>query len=191
VNFCSHCGAPVRQGVPAGDDRPRHICDQCGVIHYQNPKIIAGCIPVWENQVLLCRRAIEPRKGCWTLPAGFMEQGETLAQAASREAWEEANVRVQTSDLYTLFSLPHISQVYAFFLADMVENQFFPGAESLETRMFDEADIPWEEIAFETVFRTLTHFFVDRKSGSYRFHIEDIDRNAYRMAKQSDVLHTA
>lgn len=181
MKFCSQCGAPVRQGVPEGDDRLRHICNSCGTVHYQNPKIIAGCIPVWDDRILLCRRAIEPRKGYWTLPAGFMEQGETLAQAASREAWEEANVRVRTSSLFTLFSLPHISQVYAFYLADMVDEQFFPGAESLETRLFSEDEIPWQQISFETVFRTMTYFFTDRQAGEYCLHHEDIDRDSRRM----------
>lgn len=173
-------------GVPDGDDRLRHICDRCGTIHYQNPKIIAGCIPVWGDRVLLCRRAIEPRIGFWTLPAGFMEQGESIAHAASREAWEEANVRVETTSLFTLFSLPHISQVYAFYLAPMIDEDFSPGSESLETRLFEEHEIPWGHISFETVFRTLTYFFADRRAGRFELHLEDIDPNAYRMMKHSD-----
>ncbi|WP_240342336.1 NUDIX hydrolase [Methylococcus sp. EFPC2] len=167
--------------MPQGDDRLRHICDECGRIHYLNPKVIAGCIPVWEGRILLCRRAIEPRKGYWTLPAGFMEQGETLAEAARREAWEEANVRVDTGDLYTLFSLPHLSQVYVFFQARMVDGRFSPGDESLETRLFAEDEIPWREISFETVYRSLHYFFADRKQGEFVLRTEDIGPNDPRM----------
>ncbi|MBM4200382.1 MAG: NUDIX hydrolase, partial [Gammaproteobacteria bacterium] len=130
MKYCSACGSPVRVGIPEGDDRPRHICDACVTIHYQNPKLIAGCIPVWEDRILLCKRAIEPRQGYWTLPAGFMELGETIAQAAEREAQEEANLKVAIGDIYTLFNLPHISQVYVFFRATMLSPEFRAGAES-------------------------------------------------------------
>ena len=174
MKFCSDCSAPVRHGVPDGDDRLRHICDACGMIHYQNPKVIAGCIPIFEGQVLLCRRAIEPRQGLWTLPAGFMELGETMAEAASREAFEEAQVEVELETLYTLFSLPHISQVYAFYKARMPKARFGAGTESLEVRLFEEKDIPWDHLAFETVRRTLQLFFSDQKSGAVKIHIEDI-----------------
>jgi ADP-ribose pyrophosphatase YjhB (NUDIX family) len=181
MKFCPQCSGPLRQGIPQGDDRPRHICDDCGSIHYQNPKIIAGCIPVWEDRVLLCRRAIEPRYGYWTLPAGFMELGETLGEAARREAREEAHVEVELDPLYTLFSLPHISQVYAFFRARMIEERFSAGAESLEVRLFREEEIPWEEISFETVYRALKLFFADRKSGGFEFRMEDIGPDSRRM----------
>jgi len=174
VNFCSHCGGPLRRGTPEGDDHLRHICDACGTIHYRNPKIIAGCLPVWGEQLLLCRRAIEPRKGYWTLPAGFMEEGETLAYAARREALEEANVVVEIAELFTLFSLPHLSQVYVFFRARMLDERSEPGAESLETRLFAEAEIPWEELSFETVYRSLRYFFSDRRQGRFALHNEDI-----------------
>lgn len=174
MNYCSECGSPVRQGIPAGDDHIRHICDTCGAIHYHNPKVIAGCIPVWGERILLCRRAIQPGRGFWTLPAGFMEQGETLIQAAQREALEEANIEVKIDDLYALFSLPHISQVYVFFRARMIEERFFPGLESLETKLFREDEIPWREIAFETVRRSLEHFFVDRRRGEFILRLEDI-----------------
>lgn len=168
-------------GVPLGDDRPRHICDACGTVHYHNPKIIAGCIPVWEDRVLLCRRAIEPRKGYWTLPAGFMEQGETLSHAARREALEEANVEVEINGLYSLFSLPHISQVYVFFQARMIDERYFPGAESLETRLFREDEIPWQHIAFETVHRSLSYFFADRRNGAFILHAEDVGPDSRRI----------
>jgi ADP-ribose pyrophosphatase YjhB (NUDIX family) len=181
MKYCSNCGSPVRQGIPDGDDRPRFICDRCGTVHYHNPKLIVGCIPVWNGQVLLCRRAIDPRKGYWTLPAGFMEQGETLAHGAAREAMEEANVKVELGELYTLFSLPHISQVYAFFHARMTDGRFFPGAESLETQLFGEEEIPWDDIAFETVHRSLTYYFDERKRGEYCLHVEEIGPDARRI----------
>ena len=174
INYCPQCSEPVRQGIPEGDDRPRHICDACGSIHYQNPKVIAGCIPVHGEQVLLCKRAIEPRLGYWTLPAGFMELGETLAEAACREAREEANVEVELDGLYTLFSLPHISQVYAFFRGRMPEKLYSAGEESLEVRLFHEHEIPWDELAFETVRRALRLFFADRQGGRFIFRTEDI-----------------
>ncbi len=174
MKYCAHCGGPLRQGIPEGDDRLRHICGDCGSIHYQNPKLIAGCIPVWGERVLLCKRAIEPRLGYWTLPAGFMEQGETLPEAACREAREEANVVVELEPLYTLFSLPHISQVYAFFRARMVEERFSAGEESLEVRLFREDEIPWDDLSFATVHRSLKLFFADRRGGGFGFHMEDI-----------------
>lgn len=174
MKFCCHCGSPVRSGIPQGDDRSRHMCDACGTVHYINPKVIVGCIPVWGEQILLCRRAIEPRVGFWTLPAGFMEMGENLQTAASREAMEEANVQVEIESLYNVFSLPHISQVYVFFRAKMVEERFSPGYESLETRLFLEEDIPWGELAFETVRRSLAYFFADRENGAYVMRVEDV-----------------
>src|SRR5713226_9032199 len=119
MNFCSNCGAPVSRKVPPGDHLPRFVCDACQAIHYENPKIVVGCIPEWEDQILLCRRAIEPKYGLWTVPAGFMEQGETAEQAAAREALEEAQVDVEITSLYAVFSIPHISQVYVIFRGRM------------------------------------------------------------------------
>jgi ADP-ribose pyrophosphatase YjhB (NUDIX family) len=162
MNFCSQCGNPLSQQIPAGDNRLRFVCPQCQTIHYQNPRIIAGCLPIWGEQVLLCRRAIEPRRGYWTLPAGFMENGETLEQAAARETLEEACARVQGLSLYTLFDLPHINQVYMLFRAELVDLNFAAGAESLEVQLFSEQDIPWSELAFPTIGRTLECYFADR-----------------------------
>lgn len=163
MKFCSQCGASVSLRIPSGDNRPRYICDQCQTVHYQNPRIIAGCLPVWEGRVLLCRRAIAPRQGYWTLPAGFMENGETLEQAAARETLEEACARVSNLKLYTLFDLPHISQVYMFFRAELADLDFAAGEESLEVQLFEETGIPWSELAFPTVGRTLECFFGDRQ----------------------------
>ncbi|WP_348759764.1 NUDIX hydrolase [Candidatus Methylocalor cossyra] len=176
-----YCGGPLERAIPAGDDRLRHICPNCGIVHYQNPKIIAGCIPVWQDRVLLCRRAIEPRLGYWTLPAGFMELGETLAEAARREAREEADIEVELESLYTLFSLPHISQLYAFFRARMVSEHCAAGPESLEARLFLEEEIPWDELSFATVHRSLRLFFQDRRNGSFVFRLEDLGPDARRL----------
>lgn len=175
MKFCSQCGYPVSQRIPEGDNRPRYVCGHCHAIHYQNPRIVAGCLPVWQQQVLLCRRAIEPRRGYWTLPAGFMENGETLEQAAVRETWEEACARVRDLKLYTLFDLPHINQVYLFFRAELVGPNFAAGDESLEVRLFDECDIPWSELAFPTVGRTLECYFADRREHRYPVRNEPLE----------------
>ncbi|HHJ38708.1 MAG: ADP-ribose pyrophosphatase [Methylothermaceae bacteria B42] len=174
MNFCPHCGAPILLKVPEGDDRERHVCSQCGKIHYLNPKIIAGCILEWEEKILLCRRAIEPKYGLWTLPAGFMEMGETLEQAARRETLEEACAEVGILELHTIISLPHLSQVYVFFRGKIKDGNFAPGAESLETQLFTEAQIPWDELAFETVRRSLETFLEDRKAGRFKTRVEDL-----------------
>jgi ADP-ribose pyrophosphatase YjhB (NUDIX family) len=180
MKFCSDCGAAVSLKIPAGDSLPRYVCDGCATIHYQNPKMIVGCIAEWENRILLCRRAIEPRMGLWTVPAGFMENGETTAQGASRETLEEANARVEVGPLYAMYNIPHINQVYILFRARLLDLDFSAGAESLEVKLFDEADIPWEQIAFATVRNTLTHYYADRKAGEYRFHLGTIERAPVR-----------
>jgi ADP-ribose pyrophosphatase YjhB (NUDIX family) len=174
MNFCSHCGAPLEFRIPEGDSLPRHVCAVCGTIHYQNPKMVVGCIPEWEDKVLLCKRAIEPRYGLWTLPAGFMENGETTAEGALRETLEEAGARVELGPLYTLFNLPHINQVYFMFRARLLDLDYQPGIESLEVRLFGEHEIPWELIAFRTVKASLELYFRDRASGGYGFHFGDI-----------------
>ena len=174
MNFCSHCGGTVVIRTPDGDHLPRHICPSCGTVHYQNPKMVVGCIPEWEDKILLCRRAIEPKYGLWTLPAGFMENGETTLEGAARETWEEAGARIEIGGLYTLFNLPHINQVYLMFRARLLDLNYQSGIESLETRLFTEAEIPWEEIAFRTVRATLELYFEDRKDGNFEFHFGDI-----------------
>ena len=174
MNFCSQCGKPVTQRIPEGDTRLRYVCDHCQTIHYQNPNIVAGTLPVWGNQVLLCRRAIEPRLGYWTLPAGFMENGETVEQGALRETLEEACARVRNLSIYTLIDVPHISQVHIFYRAELVDLDFAAGPESLEVRLFDEADIPWSELAFRTVRRTLECFFADRRQQVFPVRSESV-----------------
>ncbi len=170
MNFCSHCGARVVLAIPPDDTMPRHVCPQCGTIHYQNPKLVVGAIPEWEDRILLCRRAIEPRRGLWTLPAGYMENGETTAQGAARETLEEAGARVAIGALYSLYDLPHINQVYLMFRARLLDLDFAAGAESMEVALFREQDIPWHLLAFRTVEATLRAYFDDRRRGHYGFH---------------------
>ena len=189
MKFCSNCGAgALKFRVPDGDTLPRYVCAQCGTIHYQNPKIVAGCLPEWQGGVLLCKRAIEPRRGLWTLPAGFLENGETLAGGALRETLEEANARVVIHDLYTVISLPHISQVYVMFRATLSDLDFGPGTESLEVALFREEDIPWDQLAFRTIARTLRNYFLDRKHGRLPVHVSTIDR---RIPPKPDVAGAA
>ncbi|EXJ14056.1 NUDIX hydrolase [Imhoffiella purpurea] len=177
MNYCSDCGAPVTLLVPEGDNRERHVCDRCGTIHYQNPKMVVGCIPEWEGKVLLCRRAIQPRLGLWTLPAGFMERGETTRDGAVRETLEEANARVRVGPLYCLFNLPHIDQVYMLFRARLLDLDFHPGEESLEVRLFAEHEIPWDALAFQPIRETLRLFFRDRAAGIREMRSGDIVRD--------------
>lgn len=168
MKFCSRCGSTVTSEIPQGDNRQRFVCKSCNEIHYQNPRLIVGTLPLWENQVLLCKRAIEPRLGKWTLPAGFMENGETLDQGALRETDEEANAKVLSPELFSVIDLPHIHQVYVFFKAQLADLDFSAGSESLEVMLFDEADIPWQELAFPTINMTLKHYFENR-------HLDKID----------------
>jgi ADP-ribose pyrophosphatase YjhB (NUDIX family) len=174
LNFCSACGAKVALRVPPGDSLPRHVCDRCNTVHYRNPLVVVGTVPEWEDQVLLCKRAIEPRYGLWTLPAGFMELGETTAQAALRETAEEAKAHVELGDAFTLLSVPHVDQVHLFYLARLLDRDFAPGEETLEVALFGEAEVPWKEIAFRTVSTTLRQFFADRKAGAMGFHAGEV-----------------
>ncbi len=176
MKFCSLCANPVSLRIPQGDDRERHICDACETIHYQNPRIIAGCVPVYDNRVLLCRRAIEPRHGYWTLPAGFMENGETTIEGALRECVEEANAEIVAPQLYTMIDIPQINQVYVFFRGELRNLEFSPGLESLEVALFAECDIPWGNIAFPSVKSTLEYFFSDLKTGQFQVRTETIRR---------------
>jgi ADP-ribose pyrophosphatase YjhB (NUDIX family) len=174
MKFCPNCAAPLARRVPPGDSLPRDVCDACGNVHYQNPKLVVGTVPDWQGRVLLCRRAIEPRYGYWTLPAGFMENDETAAEAALRETLEEAGAQIELESAFSLISVPRVNQVHLFYRARLVDLEFKPGVESLEVALFDEAKIPWKEIAFRTVDLTLKHWFADRARGSYGFHAEDI-----------------
>lgn len=174
MKFCANCAAPLERRVPPGDNMPRFVCDACGEIHYQNPKLVIGTVPEFEGKVLLCRRAIEPRYGYWTLPAGFMENAETTGQAALRETLEEAGARVELGAPFSMISVPYVNQVHLFYLARVRELDFKPGEESLEVALIEEAGIPWKEIAFRTVGLTLKHWFADRQKGRFDFHAEDL-----------------
>lgn len=174
LNFCSVCGAPVSVRVPAGDNMPRHVCDRCNAVHYRNPKMVVGALPEWEDRILLCRRAIEPRHGKWTLPAGFMENNETVAAAAVRETVEEAGANIELGEMFTLISVPHISQVHVIYRARLLDLDFAPGEETLEVALFREENIPWDEIAFRTIGLTLRHYFADRDVGLFRFHTGEV-----------------
>ncbi|MCB1616700.1 MAG: NUDIX hydrolase [Pseudomonadales bacterium] len=176
MKYCGQCGETIVIEIPAGDNRERHVCSVCTTVHYENPRIIAGCLPVFERKVLLCKRAIEPRSGYWTLPAGFMENGETTSEGAIRECEEEACFRPEIEKLYCLYNIPDINQVYFFYLAHLKTPEFAAGEESLEVRLFSEEEIPWEELAFHTIRLTLQHYFEDRKTGSFPFREKDLVR---------------
>ena len=174
MNFCSHCGAKVQRMVPSGDDRPRHVCLACGTVHYRNPVMVVGCIPYWEDKVLLCRRNIEPRKGKWTLPAGYLENGETVMDGARRETWEESGARVVTLDSYLLFDIVSVNQVYLMFRAKLQQPTYNVTAESSEVALMREDEIPWDDIAFRVMQKTLMQFFKDRIRGDFPFRIEQV-----------------
>lgn len=167
-HFCIQCGSDrIAQRVPDGDDHARDICDACSHIHYFNPKIVVGAVPIWLDKVLLCKRAIEPRYGKWTLPAGFMEENETLEDGAARETLEEAGARIHIDALYTVISLPDISQVYMLYRAQLADLDFHAGTESLDVALFDASQIPWDELAFRSISVTLRHYFSDRQTGIF------------------------
>ena len=174
MNFCSNCGARITLHTPPDDDRPRYFCTACHTVHYQNPKMVVGCLAHWHNQVLLCRRAIEPRYDKWTLPAGYLENGESVTQGARRETYEEAHARVTSLEPYALYSLAFVSQVYLFFRARLVDLNFKAGRESLEVQLFTESQIPWDHLAFTVVRETLDHFFHDCTGRQFPFHMGDI-----------------
>jgi ADP-ribose pyrophosphatase YjhB (NUDIX family) len=185
MKFCSECAHPVTQLIPPDDNRLRYVCTQCGTIHYQNPKMVIGSVPLWkqdgETRVLLCRRAIEPRYGYWTLPAGFMENSETTSAAAARETEEEAGANIELHQLFSLLNVPHVHQVHMFYLATLLDLDYLAGVESLEVKLFTEAEIPWDEIAFPTISHTLRFLFEDlarirNGEGEFRFHTRDINK---------------
>jgi len=167
MKFCSQCGASVTYRMAPDEDRERHVCDACDTVHYINPKVIVGCLPTVGEKILMCKRAIEPRYGKWTLPAGFMENGETSADGAARETLEEAAAIATNMMLYRIFDVPHISQVYLFYRCGIENNEFGIGPESLESALFSEEEIPWDELAFPTVRELLREFLQDRQIGEY------------------------
>lgn len=177
MNYCSACGQAVNSTVPEGDNRPRDVCSSCGAVHYVNPKVVVGTVPVYGGQFLLCRRAIEPRRGFWTVPAGFMELGETLGEAALRETWEEALARVELGPLYAVVDVVHAGQVHVFFRARLPEPEFGAGAETLETRLFHPDEIPWQELAFPSVRIALEQHLEDQRSGNLEVRLHAAPRH--------------
>lgn len=174
IRFCNRCGSDVAFLVPAGDSLPRHICNACGFIHYENPRLVVGCVAEWEGRILLCRRAIEPQLGFWTLPAGFMENGETTAQGASRETLEEAGATIILDAPFAMINIAHINQVHLFYRGRLASPDFAAGEESLEVQLFRAEDLPWNDLAFRSVSICLERYLADRASGHYGFHETDL-----------------
>ena len=174
MNFCSKCGSRVKKAMPDGDDRERHICESCGKVHYRNPTMVVACIPEWGDRILLARRAIEPRRGYWTIPGGFLELGETVSEGAARETLEEAGARVEIVQLYTVFNLTRYGQVYLIFRARLLDDRWRPGEESLELALFEEKDIPWPDMAFSVVSESLKMYFRDRAAGEFPIRLGSI-----------------
>lgn len=175
IQHCRVCGAKAVYRVPADDNRERAVCTACGEIHYENPLNVVGTVPVWGDQVLLCRRNIEPRYGFWTLPAGFMELGESTADGALRETIEEAGAEVEMQDLFSVLNVVRVGQVHFFYRARMLNTTLAPGPETIEARLFREDEIPWDELAFRTVRQTLELFFQDRRLGHFAFHAANVN----------------
>jgi ADP-ribose pyrophosphatase YjhB (NUDIX family) len=175
IQHCKACGSAVTYRLPDdGDTRERAVCNACHTIHYENPLNVVGTVPVWGDKVLLCKRNIEPRLGKWTLPAGFMELNETVAQGAARETMEEAGAQFEMQELFTLMNVTRVGQVHFFYRARLTSDTFDPGHETQEARLFAEHEIPWDEIAFRTVKETLQHYFADAKTGKFELHQVDI-----------------
>jgi ADP-ribose pyrophosphatase YjhB (NUDIX family) len=171
IKHCKNCGVAVVYRLPDdGDTKQRAVCPSCTTVHYENPLNVVGTVPYWGDKVLLCKRNIEPRWGMWTLPAGFMELGETTAQGAARETVEEAGAHIEMEGLFTIINVARVGQVHMFYRAKLLSDQFDPGVETIEARLYAEHEIPWEELAFKTVHQTLEHFFADRKKGTFGIH---------------------
>ena len=175
IKFCKQCGSAVVYRIPDdGDTKLRAVCPACHTIHYENPLNVVGTVPCWGDKVLLCKRNIEPRFGLWTLPAGFMELNETTAEGAARETVEEAGAQFVMQELFTLVNVARVGQVHLFYRAQLTSDQFDPGTETIEARLFLESEIPWEELAFRTTRVTLEHFFADRSKGQFGMHHIDV-----------------
>ncbi len=174
IKFCKACGKPAAYRTPEGDNRERAVCTACALVHYENPCNVVGTLPFWGEQVLLCRRNIEPRYGFWTLPAGFMELHETNAEGAVRETIEEAGAHIELQALFAVLDVVRAGQVHLFYLARLIDIEFAPGPETIEARLFHEHEIPWHDLAFKTVHETLTRYFDDKRRGQFGFHCADI-----------------
>ena len=178
MNYCSSCGQPLTYHIPPGDDRSRYVCQSCDTIHYQNPTMVVGSIPEMDNKILFCRRSIEPCYGKWTLPAGYLENGETVSAGARRETFEEARARVEILAPYALYNICYVNQIYLMFRARLIDNNFGPGSESLEVRLFSETEIPWDDIAFRVIEETLIQYLKDRPKGLFPFYVGNIHKSS-------------
>ena len=174
IRHCKTCGGVAEYRVPVDDNRERAVCTVCATVHYENPCNVVGTVPAWGEQVLLCRRNIEPRYGYWTLPAGFMELNETLAEGAVRETIEEAGANIELQPLFSLLNVVRAGQVHLFYRARLIDTRFAPGPETIEAQLFHEHEIPWDDLAFRTVRETLKLYFEDRRRGQFGFHCADI-----------------
>ena len=170
MRFCSNCGEVVQLKIPKMDDRYRYCCPSCGMIHYQNPKMVVGVLPIYNDEILLCQRAINPQKGLWTVPSGFMENGETLEAGALREAREEAGIAPELGRLHTIYSLPHINQVYFLFLGHMPSKAAEKGIETSDLSWTKVSDIPWQDLAFSSVQFALEAYKSDLETGNTAIH---------------------
>jgi ADP-ribose pyrophosphatase YjhB (NUDIX family) len=176
MKFCPQCGGRVSLRTPSGDHLPRYVCDECGVVHYQNPRLVVGCVPELDGRILICKRAIEPRRGYWTVPAGFMENGETLQQAAARESHEEARASLEIGSLLAIVHVLHAEQVHVFFRARLARPEFAPGPESLEVELVEPAGIPWGDLAFPSTEFALRRYLEDRAAGRESYHFAEFSR---------------
>ena len=192
INYCSNCGKEVSYGIPPGDDHERYYCKSCGHVHYQNPRMVVGTLPEYDGRILMCRRAIDPCYGLWTLPAGYLENGETVTDGAIRETREEACADITNLSAYALYSIPHINQVYMVFRARLLNENFRAGEESMEVRLYEEKDIDWKEIAFPSIRESMRLYFEDRRAGDFSLHMGTIPpyqeylRSGIIIAPQSD-----
>ena len=173
--YCSYCGSETSYRIPEDDNRERAICDECGTIFYENPKVVSGCILEWQDKILLCKRATEPRSGYWTLPAGFLENNETVAEGALRETYEEANAKSNDIELFFMCDLRHISQIYMMYRGLLLDGKYSAGPESEKVQLFTESEIPWKDIAFTVIEKTLKLYYQDKKSGNFSIHFDTID----------------
>lgn len=172
MNYCSHCGSQdLELKIPEGDNRPRYVCPDCGTIHYSNPKMVVGCLPFFEDRILLCKRAIEPRIGFWNLPAGYLENGESVEEGARRETLEEAGIDVEIIRVHCLYSIPRINQVYCFFLARMYSPEWRIGEETLEADLFRPEEIPYEDIAFPSSVYAIRRYLEDKENAVFYTHV--------------------
>lgn len=175
MKYCNQCGSTLTWRIPEGEDRPRFVCDSCHTIHYQNPKMVIGALPIQDEKLLLCRRAIEPCLGKWTLPAGYLENGETIEECARRESMEEAYAELDNMQPYALLNLPFINQVYFMYRADLVNHDYRPGTESLEVKMVSPKKLPWDDLAFAVIREVLRIYTEDLEKGSYPFRVIDME----------------